>query len=219
LLGGSAAPPALLDEAATRRVPVLTTYGLTEACSQVTVQRYGTRPSPAQGAGHPLAGVSVRIAGGVIQVKGDVLLSGYLAAGSGADPIGPDGWLVTGDLGELDEYGRLHVLARRTDLIVTGGENVYPAEVEQVLTQASGIAAACVFGVADEEWGQTVAAALVASPAPPTDGELSAFIAGRLAPHKRPRSIAYLRELPLTAAGKLDRAAVARSAAGHLRRL
>jgi O-succinylbenzoic acid--CoA ligase len=218
LLGGAAASPALLDEAAGRGVPALTTYGLTEACAQVTCQRYGTRPGAQHGAGAPLSGVELRIVEDEIQVRGPMLMSGYL--GLDAQPFVDGGWLATGDFGAIDDEGRLHLLARRSDLIVTGGENVYPVEIELLVEGLPGVAGACVFGVADETWGQRVALALVpSSGGPPVDDELAAFFRANLAPHKRPRAIAELESLPATQAGKLDRAEVARQATPRLRPL
>jgi O-succinylbenzoic acid--CoA ligase len=95
------------------------------------------------------------------------------------------------------------------DLIVTGGENAYPAEVERTLEAFPGIAAAGVFGVPDEVWGQTVAAALVAEAEPPPDSALIEYISSRLAPHKRPRQVCYVSRLPHAPTGKLDRQALA----------
>ena len=211
LLGGAAASPRLLASASARRVPVLVTYGLTEACSQVTTTRYETRFAPAgEGSGEPLPGTEVRIVDGRIQVRGPTLMAGYW----NEPPLAPGEWFDTGDLGELDGRGRLHVHARRTDLIVTGGENVYPVEVEGVLEECPGVAAAAVFGIPDERWGQVVAAALVAGGTAPSDTTLAAFVIERLAPHKRPRRICYVGALPQTPSGKLDRSALAQFAPG-----
>ncbi len=221
LVGGAAVPPALLDRAADRGWPVLVTYGLTEACSQVATQRYGTVPRGGRGA-EPVAGMEVRIRGGVIELRGPSLLSGYLPPP--AEPfLTADGWFRTGDLGELERSGasaagRLHVLGRADEVIVTGGENVHPLEVEQALEEHPAILAACVFGVDDPEWGQVVAAALVAARRL-GDRELRSFLAARLAPHQRPRRVARLDELPRTALGKPDRARAARLAGPRLRRL
>jgi O-succinylbenzoic acid--CoA ligase len=132
-------------------------------------------------------------------------MAGYL----GETSLDPDAWFDTGDLGEFDANGFLHLHARRADLIVSGGENVYPAEVERVLEAFPGVLAVGVFGLADETWGQVVAAALVTGPQPPGDDELIDYLATRLAPHKRPRWIGVVRSLPATPAGKLDRAALA----------
>jgi O-succinylbenzoic acid--CoA ligase len=209
LLGGAGAPPSLLDEARERAVPVLTTYGLTEACSQVTTQRYGTPPSAEQGAGEPLPGFEVRIRGEEIQVRGPALMSGYFPVGVHADPFLPDGFLATGDLGRFDEQGRLHVFTRRSDLIVTGGENVYPREVEQTLLALPGVEAASVFGVPDDTWGQLVAAAVVArEPGGVSDVALARHVAAELASFKWPRRIAFVERLPLTPSGKVARYAL-----------
>ena len=204
LLGGATASCALLRRAQDRGLPIIITYGLTETCSQVVATRYEARFAPAaHGAGRPLPGVALRIADGRIEINGPMLMAGYwdgpaLAVGA---------WFDTGDLGEIDERGCLIVHARRVDLIVTGGENVYPAEVERVLEAFPGVAAAGVFGVPNETWGQTVAAALVADAAP-QPAALADYIGARLAPHKRPRAVCFVPRLPLTEAGKLDRQAL-----------
>ncbi|MDO8420499.1 MAG: AMP-binding protein, partial [Rubrivivax sp.] len=205
LLGGAAASASLLARAAERRLPIVVTYGCTETCSQVAATPYDRRfDAAACGAGRPLAGVQLRVDGGHIQVRGPMLMAGYL----GQPPLPPDAWFDTGDLGELDAQGFLHLHARRTDLIVTGGENVYPVEVERALETCPGIRAAAVFGVPDETWGQTVAAALVTEASPPSDERLLHHVAGCLAPHKRPRQVCFVPSLPHTLAGKLDRLAL-----------
>jgi O-succinylbenzoic acid--CoA ligase len=209
LVGGAASPFSLMEECARRSIPALVTYGLTEACSQVTVQTPRTPPVAEPGSGRPLAGTEVAIldsegrslpAGelGRIHVRGPTLMRGYWRH----PPL--TGWFDTGDLGSLDRAGCLHVAARRTDLIVTGGENVYPAEVEQVLLSAPGVKQALVFGVPDDRWGQVVACAIVA------EKEISAaalaeWLAARLASHKRPRRLCVVDALPVTALGKPDR--------------
>ena len=205
LIGGAAAPPSLLARAAQRRVPIVITYGCTETCSQVVATPYESRLEPARcGAGRPLAGAQVRVVDGHIEVRGPMRMAGY----AGEAPLDPQAWFDTGDIGEFDADGCLHVKARAGDLIITGGENVHPAEIEQMLEMFPGISAAGVFAVPDETWGQIVAAALV-TPGPPVDEqELLAFLAARLSPHKRPRRICFVAALPQTAAGKLDRAAL-----------
>ena len=207
LVGGAAAPPRLLARAAERGLPIILTYGLTETCSQVVATPYADRFAPLdRGAGRPLPGAMVRVVDGRIEVRGPMLMAGYW----NAPPLAPGAWFDTGDLGAFDADGFLHLHARRADLIVTGGENVYPAEVEAELERCPGIAAAAVFGLPDETWGQTVAALLVADRAqPPDDAALARWIEARLAPHKRPRQIAFVPRLPQTAAGKLDRGALA----------
>jgi len=162
------------------------------------------------GAGTALRGTGVRVdnGSGRIEVRGPTLMAGYW----NEIPLAPDAWFDTGDLGEIDARGCLHVHARRADLIVTGGENAYPAEVERALEAFPGIVAAGVFGVPDEIWGHTVAAALVAEKAPPSDAALFEYVREQLAPHKRPRHVCYLPRLPHAPSGKLDRRALAENA-------
>jgi O-succinylbenzoic acid--CoA ligase len=205
LLGGAAASPRLLARAAERKLPIVITYGCTETCSQVVATPYEQRFDTARhGAGRPLAGSEVRVRDGHIEVRGPMRMAGYL----GEPPLAPATWFDTGDLGELDADGNLHVLARVGDLIITGGENVYPAEVERVIEDCPGIAAAGVFGLPDETWGQVVCAALVADGAAPAAEAVAAFLAPRLARHKQPRRLCFVPALPQTAGGKLDRGAL-----------
>ncbi|MGH8610701.1 MAG: class I adenylate-forming enzyme family protein [Gammaproteobacteria bacterium] len=219
LVGGAPMSSDLLELARDRGYPILTTYGLTEACSQVSAQRFGSRPCPSIGAGEPLEGVEVRLVEGEIQMRGPTLLSGYWSHGRVLNPFSPDGWFATGDLGFFDEGGRLHLKGRRDDLIITGGENVHPAEVELIIERYSGVKAACVFGVQDACWGEMVAAAIVPYGAarPLNLAELEQFCRRHLAPHRRPRRVAFLLELPLIPSGKINRAAIHRQVEGKLR--
>lgn len=201
LLGGAPAPSALLARAAS--FPLRPTYGLTEACSQVTLD------------GHPLPGVEVRVRSGRIQVRGPTLFSGYL----GDTPRDPSDWFDTGDTGAFDADGRLVVHGRADDMILSGGENVYPAEVEAILADCPAVSAACVFGVPDPEWGEIVAAALVPSGPVPEEAALRAFTAERLAGHKRPRRICWMDGLAENRAGKIDRRAVREQSIPRLTRI
>lgn len=190
VVGGAALSPSLLERARGRGWPILTTYGLSEACGTVAVD------------GRPLDGIGVRVVDGEIEIGGATLMRGYL---TNVRSISADGWLRTGDLGFLDGDGRLRVLGRRDDVIVTGGEKVNPAEVEEALADAPSIAEACVFAVADDEWGALVAAAVVGA----ADDDEVARAVNRLTPWQRPRRIARLAALPRNALGKVDRAATA----------
>lgn len=223
LSGGAATPWSLLEECGRRGVPALTTYGLTEACSQAASQAPRSPYVPERGAGRPLPGVGLRVdAAGRIHLRGPTLMSGYFRG----EGLAPDtasftnGWLDTGDLGEVDAAGRLHVHARRTDLIVTGGENVYPLEIEQLLEAQPGVRRALVFGVPDARWGQLVAAAIeIEADAALDQAALAAALAARLAPHKRPRLLGLVAALAVTGSGKLVRAAAADRYAAALRPL
>lgn len=199
LIGGGPVPQALLERARAKGMPVLQTYGLTETCAQVTCER----PGEADGstAGPPMPGMEVRIEDGEIEVRGPALMRGYL----GQPPV--SGWWRTGDLGALDARGRLTVHARRVDLILSGGENVYPAEIEAALLEHPAVIEAAVVPVADERWGQAACAFVALR----SDCDLQAFLRGRLAGFKIPRRFVRINALPRNAAGKVDRRALIRS--------
>jgi O-succinylbenzoic acid--CoA ligase len=185
MLGGAPADPTLLIRARDAGWPVAPTYGLTQACSAATVAEAGDTET----SGLPLPGVSVSIA-----ADGEIIVDGPTTAGR----------LETGDLGRLDERGRLIVLGRKVDTIVSGGENVMPAEVEAALLAHPAVAEAGVFGRSDPEWGEAVTAHVVlrgaADPA-----ELRAFATTRLARFKVPKTIEVVDALPRNAGGKLLR--------------
>jgi O-succinylbenzoic acid--CoA ligase len=186
LLGGGPIPPALLERAARAEVPVVSTYGMTEACSQIAT------------GGWPLVGVDIRIAeDGEVLVRGPNVSPPALAA---------DGWLHTGDLGKLDEQGRLTITSRKAETIITGGENVAPAEVEAALLEHPAVADAGVFGRPDWEWGEAVIAAVVVRDgAAVTVEDLRSHCAARLASFKVPKTVEFARRLPRTDTGKLVR--------------
>jgi len=199
LVGGGPVPPELLARARAAGLPVLHTYGLTEAASQVTAER----PGDADGAtaGWPLPGTEVRIVEGEIEVRGATMMLGYL----GEPPL--TGWYRTGDLGELDARGRLVVHARRSDLIVSGGENVYPAEVEAALRAHPDVVECAVLPWPDEHLGQVGCAAVVVR-RPVAECDLREHCRARLAGFKVPRRFVLVDALPRNAGGKMDRAAL-----------
>jgi O-succinylbenzoic acid--CoA ligase len=214
LLGGAAATPELVQRCIERNIPVALTYGLTEAASQVaTATPEQVRAKPGS-VGKPLDGTTVRVVDdeaydqppgihGEIVVSGATVMRGYL----GQSPT--NGTIHTGDIGYLDSDGDLWLVQRRSDLIVSGGENVYPSEVEAVLRQHPAVADACVVGVPDAEWGQRVAAMVALRPgATLTEVQLIAFSRERLAGYKQPRRIVFVDELPQTASGKVQRGKV-----------
>jgi O-succinylbenzoic acid--CoA ligase len=187
MLGGAPADPTLLVRAREAGWPVAPTYGLTQTCSAVTV----AEPGDVETSGSPLPGLSVDIA-----ADGEILVTGPTVAGGGT--------LRTGDLGRLDEGGRLIVSGRKVDTIVSGGENVMPAEVEAALLEHPAVAEAGVFGRPDPEWGEAVTAAVVLR-APAEPAALRAHCAERLAGFKVPKRIEIRDALPRNAAGKLLR--------------
>jgi O-succinylbenzoic acid--CoA ligase len=201
LLGGGPAPLPLLERAAALNVPVVQTYGLTETASQLTTLAPEDALRKLGSAGKPLMGSRIRLGeDGEIWVQGPSVSPGYLHHAP------TDAWLYTGDLGRLDGDGYLYVLDRRDDLIISGGENVYPAEVESALRAHPAVADAGVIGVPDDEWGRTVAAFVVLhADCPTTPDELIGFCRERLAAYKVPRYVELRTALPRNAAGKLLR--------------
>ncbi len=220
LLGGAAAPRSLLQTALAHAWPIALTYGLTEATSQVATappERVRAKPGSV-GRALLFTRVSIRDAEGrpvppgqvgEIWVQGPTVFAGYWAAPAATARVLRSGWLRTHDAGYVDADGDLWVLARRDDLIVSGGENIAPQEVEAVLQRHPAVAQAAVVGLPDEEWGQIVAAAVVLRPgAKLQPAELQAFCRQYLAGYKVPRRIRVVAQLPLTASGKIRRAAV-----------
>jgi O-succinylbenzoic acid--CoA ligase len=211
LVGGAPLRPALAARAGAARIPIAPTYGLTEACSQVATAEPSAGEDFAGGVGHPLSGVDVRIGDadesglGEVLVSGPILMRGYFENEEATRDALEDGWLHTGDLGRLDANGRLRVEGRRTDLIITGGENVMPQEVEDVLTSHPEVADVAVYGVPDDRWGERVVAAVVPSRDGVDEAALRAWCRERLAGYKIPASFVAVSSLPRTASGKLLR--------------
>ncbi len=185
VLGGSTPPPVVPPNA-------VTTYGLTETGSGVVYD------------GEPLDGVEIRIdADGEVHVRGPMLLRAYR---DGRDPKSADGWFPTGDIGDWHD-GRLVVHGRRGDMIVTGGENVWPEPVERVLGDHPGVADVAVAGRPDPEWGQRVVAFVVAadSSTPPPLDSLREHVKAQLPPWCAPRQVVLVEAVPRTALGKVRR--------------
>ena len=215
LVGGAPFPDSLRELAAQRGVPTFATYGCTEACSQISTQ--STQQAGSAGSGAPLRGIELRLRDGEIQVRGDVLMDGYVGHDRSGGPWTSDGWLRTGDLGSFLADGQLLVRGRLDDLIVTGGENVSPQEVEAWLETVPGVIAACVFSLPHEVWGEEVVAAMVIDSARYGEDALRSRLVSELATHKRPKRICALDALPLNRSGKVDRAAVVVRCSGELR--
>jgi O-succinylbenzoic acid--CoA ligase len=198
VIGGAATPRSLIDRALDAGVPVAPTYGLTETASQVATMPPGETAARPDSAGPPILSTEVRIdPEGRICVRGPTVAPGC---------AGADGWLVTGDLGRLDDEGYLYVHGRADDVIVTGGKNVSPAEVEDVLVGHPRVADAGVGGREDPEWQEAVVAhVVIADGDGPSAEELRAFCRERLAPHKVPKDFVFVDQLPRNEQGKLLR--------------
>ena len=209
---GAASVPVALVERMRRELSfstVLTGYGLTEAVV-ATMCRPGDDPQTvARTSGRATAGFEVRVAAadgrsGEILLRGPNVMLGYLddpAATRAA--VDPDGWLHTGDVGTLDADGYLTITDRLTDMYISGGFNVYPAEIEQVLARLEGVAEAAVVGVADARLGEVGRAYVVTRPGHVLDaGDVLAFCRDRLANYKVPRQVEFRAALPRSPAGK-----------------
>jgi len=220
LLGGGPASASLIARCLDLGVPVAPTYGLTEAASQVATLHPGETRRRHGSAGRPLLPNEVRIHDGEILVRGPSVMIGYADRPDATARAVRDGWLHTGDLGYLDGDGYLYVLDRREDLIISGGENVYPAEVEAVLREHPGVDDAAVVGVPDDAWGQVVAAVVTRrAEASATEAALVAHCEARLAKYKVPKTIRFVADLPRSSGGKVLRRAVReRTASGSVPR-
>jgi O-succinylbenzoic acid--CoA ligase len=190
IIVGGAAPPADLPTNCS------ITYGLTETGSGCVYDHL------------PLNGVEVRVVDGEIQLRGPMLLRAYRSADGEWSPLLEGGWFPTGDQGAWDpERGWLDVFGRRGDLIITGGQNVWPDPVEAVLARVAGVAEVAVVGRPDAEWGHAVTAVVVPTDpaAPPSLAALRAAVQAELAPYCAPRAIEVVTALPRTALGKVQR--------------
>lgn len=229
LLGGGPAPRPLLARCASSRMPVVQTYGLTETTSQVATLAPEDALIRLGAAGRLLYPNELRIMSddgfvvgsdtdGEIVVRGPVVMAGYAGHPDATARAVVGGWLHTGDIGRIDADGYLYVLDRRDDLIISGGENVYPAEVEAVLLAHPWVAEAGVVGVPDSAWGQRIVAVVClasdANGAMAAD-TLRAHCRSHLGAYKVPREINIAAEpLPRTASGKLRRARLREQIAG-----
>jgi O-succinylbenzoic acid--CoA ligase len=217
LLGGSAAPAQLLENCRRQRLPIAPTYGLTEATSQVTTLLPDQVRQNESSSGRPLPLTELRITTpegkaregeiGEIEIRGPTLFAGYLGDSRTRTP---DEWFATGDVGYLDAAGYLSVVDRRHDLIISGGENIYPAEIERILRTHPLVADAAVVGVPDETWGARPVAAVVWTGDPAVaEVELRRYCATEISGYKLPDRFWLMAELPRSSSGKLLRRALA----------
>lgn len=213
LLGGAACGEPLLHRllaAFPESCDLQIVYGLSEM-APITISDPGrSAEALAASVGRPVDAVRIRVAeNGEILARGDHLMAGYYRTALEDQSLDGEGWLHTGDLGELDDDGRLRFRGRNKDVIIRGGENIMPEEVVDALMACSGVADARVFGEPDEFWGETVLAVVA-----PTDGfvpderRLAAELESRLAKFKRPSRFVFLKSFPQLANGKVDMVAL-----------
>ena len=218
LLGGAPATDALLDRADSAGVPAYPTYGMTETASQISTTTPGERRAHPGTVGQPLVCTDVTVLDdgqpvgpgehGELVVDGPTVTPGYLDTTHTADAFGEYGF-HTGDVGYRDENGRLWIVGRRDEVIVTGGELVAPDEVVEVLATHEGVDDVAVVGLPDEEWGEQVAAVVVGrGDESPTEATLREHCRERLASFKLPKTVEFVDEIPRTGSGTVDREAV-----------
>jgi O-succinylbenzoic acid--CoA ligase len=221
LLGGGPATPELIRRGQLQGLPLLQTYGLTEVTSQVATVPISSAFERAGSAGLPLLAATVRLdrgdgaeptlgEAGQILVKGATVTSGYLQENTAVSDKIKKGWLHTGDLAIRDDMEFLTIQGRSDDLIVTGGENVHPAEVEQIVESYPGVLEAAVVGLDDAEWGKKIASVVVVEAnSTIVEEELTSYVRDHIAGYKVPRIWSISSDpLPRTASGKLKRYAV-----------
>ena len=205
-VSGSAPLPAELHEKLTARADqaVLERYGMTETLMNVSNPYDGERRPGSVGL--PLPGVQMRLASGSsgeILLRGPNVFNGYWRQPQATSESFGGDWFRTGDIGQLDPDGYLRILGRSKELIISGGYNVYPREVEDVLLSHPDVGEAAVVGTPSDEWGEVVTAFIVPRAGPPAEEELRRFLSDRLAAYKRPRSFRFVQSLPRNAMGKI----------------
>lgn len=210
LAGGGPVPVSYLKRAEQCGLPVLQTYGMTETSSQTATLSAEDALRKPGSAGKPLFFTDIQIDGakepfvkGEILIKGPHVTKGYIGKNTGIQAL-QNGWLHSGDIGYFDEEGFLFVSDRRSDLIISGGENIYPAEIESVLVEHPEVVEAGVCAMPSAEWG-AVPAAFIVLRAPVTVESLREFCQTRLASYKVPKSFQFVDELPRNASNKLMR--------------
>jgi fatty-acyl-CoA synthase len=219
ICGGAPVPEALIETYQRRGVTFMQGYGLTESAPGATFLRVGESAVKLGSAGTPAFFTDVRVVAtdgtaaapgqpGEVLIQGPNVMSGYwgLAAAT-AEVLTPDGWLHSGDVAIVDEDGYLYIRDRIKDLIISGGENIYPAEVEDALYRHPAVAECAVIGVPDERWGEVGRAVVVLRAGAVADpDELLSFLDGKIARYKIPKSVVFTDTLPRTASGKVLKA-------------
>ncbi|WP_376793303.1 long-chain fatty acid--CoA ligase [Thermoflexus sp.] len=223
--GGAPCPMPIFERFFEKGVPFKTGYGLTEAGpNNFWLPDEKTQRKPGS-VGSPLFHIEVRVVRdghdaepgevGELWIRGPHVIPGYWNRPEETAQTIVEGWLRTGDLAMSDEEGDFYIVGRIKDLIISGGENIYPAEVESVMLGHPDVVEAALIGVPDPEWGEVGRAIVVRRPGSTmTEAELLAYLRGRLASYKVPKSVVFVEELPKTGAGKVDKTALKRRFGG-----
>lgn len=211
LLGGGSIPEAVLRQVKEKKLPVFQSYGMTETSSQIVTLSAEDALNKLGSSGKPLFPAQLQIIDknsegiGEIVVKGLMVINGYYNNEAANNKSFKKGWLKTGDLGRLDEDGFLYVVDRRSDLIISGGENIYPSEIENCLLKINGIKEAAVIGKKDDKWGEVPVAFIVTDGSDLTNDLIVQQLKQLLATYKIPQQIFHVEQLPKTASNKIRR--------------
>lgn len=211
LLGGGSIPEAVLQQVKQKKLPVFQSYGMTETSSQIVTLSSDDALKKLGSAGKPLMPAQLKINEkdehgiGEIFVKGPMVINGYYNNELANEQSFINGWLKTGDLGYLDEDGFLYVIDRRSDLIISGGENIYPSEIENHLLKNSNVIEAAVVGKHDDKWGEIPVAFIVTNDKNVSKEKIKQKLTLSLASYKIPKAIYFLDSLPKTASNKIQR--------------
>lgn len=220
--GGAPCPQPIFERFWAKDLDFKTGYGLTEAGpNNFWLPREQTRTKPGA-VGYPLLHVEARLVdedgaaaegsdvSGELWLRGPHVVPGYFEnPTASAEAIDEEGWLHTGDLAHRDAEGCYKIVGRKKDMYISGGENVYPAEIESVLHGHPSVIEAAVIGIPDPRWGE-VGKAFVVTKSELDEAELSKWVEGKLAKYQRPRAYAFVDALPKTGAGKIDKKALTR---------
>ncbi|MDY6937712.1 MAG: 2-succinylbenzoate--CoA ligase [Cyanobacteriota bacterium] len=216
LLGGAPAWETLLDKARFHKIRLAPTYGMTETASQVVTLKPEDFLARNESCGQvlPHANLTIRSAqdlthfSGTISIRSQSLFLGYYTPETGLTPTLKPKTLQSDDIGFFDDRGYLHVIGRCSDKIITGGENVFPAEVEAAILGTGWVADVCVVGIPDDKWGEAVVAVCVPKVDRISESELSAAISDKLARYKQPKHWIFVSNLPRNDRGKINRSQV-----------
>ncbi len=210
--GGAAVPVSLIRTYQERGLVFCQGYGLTETAPGATFLEASESIRKVGSAGVPVFFADVKVEGGEVLIKGPNVTPGYWGNPEATEAaLTKDGWFRSGDIAKLDDEGHLYIVDRLKDMFISGGENVYPAEVESAIFEHPSVAEVAVVGVADEKWGEVGRAFVVCRPgAQLTLAELSEFLRPKLAKYKIPAHLDLLDHLPRTGSGKIQKAELRR---------
>lgn len=209
LLGGGSVPETLLNKAKDKKIPLFQSYGMTETSSQIATLSPTDNIRKLGSAGKPLMPAEVKVNAktneiGEVLVKGPMVISNYFNNEEATAESFKEGWLETGDLGYLDEENFLYIVDRRSDLIISGGENIYPTEIENTLLNHDNVKEVAVVKKIDEKFGY-VPAAFIVLKNKNYEPDFSAYLKDNLAKYKQPKEYIFIDELPRTASNKVKR--------------